>query len=118
MVLKAYEHFLRLDECRNVGDLIRARAVYWIGWSVVVSQLINLFVMTWTYGEWTLDHLISTLAILALITLIHCLRFTKNYTIFAFSYSVMLLAGVGGPLFRMPRVLTQHFYPCFWPVLS
>jgi len=93
-VLKAYERFLRLDECRNVGDLLRARAVYWIGLSFIVSQIINLSVMTLTYGGWTFDHVISLSAMVGVVLLMHALRFTKNFTFFASVYSAMLIVGV------------------------
>lgn len=85
---------MRLDDCQNVGDLIRARAVYWIGWSFILSQLINLLIMSYTYGEWTLDHNISVAAIIGVLTLVHMLRVTKQYVFYALAYSLMIIIGV------------------------
>jgi len=93
-VIKAYERFLRLDDCRNVGDLLRARAVYWIGLSFIVSQIINLGVMTMSYGGWTFDHTISLAAMIMVGTLVQGLRYTKNYTLFAIAYSALFIIGI------------------------
>lgn len=94
-MIKAYERFLRLEECQNIGDLLRARAVYWIGWSFVFSQILNLMIMTWSYGNWTTDHTVSFMAILGLLAVVHSLRYKKNYTVFAVVFTIMLFAAVG-----------------------
>jgi len=73
---------------------MRARAVYAIGWAIILSQLINILVMNWTYQGWTLDHTISTSVIVTVLIIIHLLRFTKNFLIFAAVYSVLVLAGI------------------------
>ena len=93
-MIKAYERFLRLGDCQTVGDLLRARAVYWIGLSFIISQIINLAVMTWTYGGYTFDHTISIVAMILVVLLVHSLRFTKNYMFFAGVFSVMLISGI------------------------
>ena len=94
-MIKAYERFLRLEECQNIGDLLRARAVYWIGGSFIVSQLLNLIFMTLSYGEWTADHTISIAAIFV-VSLISCsLRYTKKYTALAIAYAVLMFIGIG-----------------------
>ena len=93
-MIKAYERFLRLGDCQTVGDLLRARAVCWIGLSVIISQIINLAVMTWTYGGYTFDHTISIVAMILVVLLVHSLRFTKNYMFFAGAYSVMIISAI------------------------
>ncbi len=93
-LLKQYESFLRFEDCQNVGDLIRARAVYWIGWSFMISQIINLAIMSYSYGEWTFDHNVAVIAIICVFLLVHALRFTKCYPAFALAYSVMIFGGI------------------------
>ena len=93
-MIKAYERFLRLDNCRNVGDLLRARAVYWIGLSCIISQIINLGVMTMSYGRWTYDHTISVVAMTIVALLVQGLRYTKNYTLFAIAYSILIITSI------------------------
>ena len=94
-MIKAYERFLRLGDCQTVGDLLRARAVYWIGLSFIVSQIINLGAMTMSYGGWSIDHTISIYAIVGVAWLVQCLRYTKNYTFIASIFSLMLIFGIG-----------------------
>jgi len=79
----------------RAGDLIRARAVYVIGWTFIATQLVNMLMMTATYGGWTVDHNISVIACLFVLGLVHALRYTKKFSFFAIGYSIFLFAGVG-----------------------
>ena len=93
-MVKKLEHFLRLYECRNVGDLLRSRAVYWIGLSFILSQFINLSIMTATYDRLTMDHFISIAAIVFVSLIVVGLRLTKNFTFFAAVYSSLTILGI------------------------
>lgn len=92
--IKSYENYLRFDQLSNVADQMRARGVYLIGWTVILSQLINLGQMSLVYDEWTFDHLISVLACVLVFLVINGLRYSKNFTGFALFYSTFLILAV------------------------
>lgn len=77
-------------------DLLRARAVYMVGWVFLLSQAVNVAFMTYSYGTWTLDHWISVVVCTIVITATHLLRWTKNFNGFALFYSILLLVGIAG----------------------
>ena len=77
-------------------DLLRARAVYMVGWVFLLSQAVNVAFMTYSYGTWTLDHWISVAVCTIVITATHLLRWTKNFNGFALFYSILLLVGIAG----------------------
>lgn len=77
-------------------DLLRARAVYMVGWVFLLSQAVNLAFMTYTYGMWTLDHWIAVIVCTIVIITTHLLRWTKNFNGFALFYSVLMLAAIAG----------------------
>lgn len=78
----------------GAADLMRARAVYSLGWVFIVSQLINLAFMSYSYGNWTLDHWIATGAIGVIFFATHVLRYTKSFVGFAAFYSSLMLLGI------------------------
>lgn len=89
-----YERFLRFEELSTTADKMRARGVYLIGWIFVLSQIINIGFMNFSYGRWTLDHTISVTATVLVICAIHGLRYSKNFMVYAVFYSVLLILGV------------------------
>ena len=93
-VIKQYERFLRFEELSTSAELMRGRGVYLIGWTFIISQIFNIVSMTMSSGYWTLDHTISISASLMLFCLIHCLRFSKNFIVYAIAYSALLLGGI------------------------
>ena len=93
-LLKKYERFLRIDPNMVAADLLRARAVYMLGWVFIVSQLINLAFMSYSYGEWTLDHWIAVGAIGVIFLATHFLRYAKAFMGFAAFYSLLMLLGI------------------------
>ena len=93
-LIQKYERFLGFDTLSTSAELMRGRGVYLIGWSFVLSQVVNFISMSLSYGRWTVDHTISISASVFIILLIHTLRFSKNFTAYAIIYSVVLLVGV------------------------
>ena len=93
-LLAQYERFLRIDPNMEAADLLRARAVYMLGWVFIVSQVVNLCFMTYSYGQWTLDHWIALSAIVVIIAATHVLRYTKAFKGFAVFYSVLMFVGI------------------------
>jgi len=94
-MIKEYERFLRLDGSQEAGVLMRGRAVYMICWTLVATQIINLFFITYTYKEWTFDHVISIAACIAVIGFSHLLRYTKVFPLYAAFFSFLIFAGIG-----------------------
>jgi signal transduction histidine kinase len=87
------ERFLRIDRLQTKSDLMRGRAVYMMGLAFLATQFINLLTMSYSYGAFTFDHIISITACVLLIGTVSCLRFTSEFRIFAFVFSVMIIAG-------------------------
>lgn len=94
-MIKEYERFLRLDGTQEAGVLMRGRAVYMICWTLVVTQIINMVFITYTYKAWTFDHLISLVACIAVIGFSHLLRYTKIFPLYAAFFSFLIFAGIG-----------------------
>lgn len=93
-LLKKYERFLRINTNMGAADLLRARAVYMLGWVFILSQLINLAFMSYSYGDWTLDHWIAVGAISVIFIATHYLRYAKAFMGFAAFYSLLMLLGI------------------------
>ena len=93
-VVGTLERFLRIDKSMGAANLLRARAVYFVGVFSIFSQLVNLGFMTHSYGRWTGDHTISAIACVGLLFVTCLLRYTKNYLIFALIFCGLLLGGI------------------------
>jgi len=87
---------LRIDDRMPAAELLRARAVYMVGWVFLVSQVINVCFMTYIYKTWVLDHWIAFFAVIIIMTTTHLLRWSKNFAGYAFFYSCFLLLAVAG----------------------
>lgn len=92
--LNLYERFLRIRKTDSAADKMRARAVYLIGWAVIVSQIFNIIAMVGTYGAWTLDSTIAVIACGYVFALIHMLRFTKKFYLFTGGYAALIFCGI------------------------
>ncbi len=90
----AYETFFRFERLQTTTDLMRARSVYLLGWAFILTQFINIFQMTITYGGWITDHSIAMAAMFSIFIVMHALRYTHNFAFFAVSYSALLLTGM------------------------
>ena len=89
-----YERFLRIDQIPSMSEVVRARAVYIVGWSVIAVQLLNLASMTYSYGGWTVDHMIACCVIAAILVGIHSLRFHRCFPAFGIFFSFILFGAV------------------------
>jgi len=97
--LRSYEAYLRFDELSGAADVMRGRGVYLIGWTFILSQLINQLLMTVTYRTWTVDHTISVFSCLIVFGVVCLLKYSKNFTFYAFFFSGLLLLGVTASAF-------------------
>lgn len=93
--LSPLEQFFRFDRLESSVQLMRGRAVLLIGLAFILTQLVNIFFMTITYGAWTIDHNISLSGIVSISLVMLVLRVSHNFVVFAGLYSVMLLTGIG-----------------------
>lgn len=87
------ERFLNLHEIKDYGRLVRARAVYYMGFAFILTQAINLVAMTISYGRWTMDHTTSIVVCLLVAVTIVTLRYTRNFKLFAGIFSALIIAG-------------------------
>lgn len=78
----------------GAADIMRARAVYMLGWVFILSQMINLVFMSCSYGKLTLDHWIAVGAMGVIFTATHVLRYAKSFMGFAAFYSLLMLLGI------------------------
>ena len=93
-LFETFERFLRMERFITKSEIMRARAVYMMGLAFIAAQAINLCAMTYSYGEFTFDHIISLIAS-ALVTLcIIAVRYNSRFQIFALIYSVLIIGGV------------------------
>lgn len=93
-MFKAIEKILRLRGMDGTTKFIRARAVYLVGLAFILTQIINIIMMSFTYGQWTLDHWVSVGACGLIVLLVSGLRYSKNFPLFAFLYSMIMFAGI------------------------
>lgn len=92
-LIDAFENALRIDASRPPESLMRIRAVYAVGVTLVVSQFINIGVIQATYGRWTYDQTILAVVCPFVALLILGVRYYKNTEFYAAAYSVLVLAG-------------------------
>lgn len=75
---------------------MRMRAIWVVGWVLMVTQLTNIVVMTITYGGWTYDHAITVSVAVLVVVTIHCVRWYKNQLVYATFYSALIFLAVLG----------------------
>ena len=92
--IQKLEQFLRIDRMTSIADTMRARAVYMIALTFVVSQIVNIILMSHTYGHWTFDHWVCVGVSIGVLLITLVLRYTDKFYIFACFYSMLLIAGI------------------------
>lgn len=86
-----FERFLRMDRFRTKSEMMRARAVYMMGLAFIATQAINLCTMTYSYGGFTFDHIISLVASALVVLCIIAIRYNSHFHVFAVIYSVLII---------------------------
>ncbi|MEP3890674.1 MAG: ATP-binding protein [Hellea sp.] len=109
--IKSYEAYLRFDQLSGAAEYMRGRGVYLVGWTFILSQVINQVLMTWSYGRFTIDHGISALSCVIVLGVIHLLRYSKRFTFFALFYSALLLIGVMASAFDQGAGINSALIP-------
>ncbi len=92
----AYERFLRIPDIGSPVLTARMRSVWIIGLMVAVTQVCNLVIMGFSYGRWTYDHTIASIAIVAVIVSMQLVRWYKNEAFYAMFYGLLLIGAVLG----------------------
>jgi len=110
-LLNIYEQFLRIFSTDSAADKMRARAVYMIGWAVILTQIFNVAAMSLSYREWTLDHNIALIACAYVLVLIHILRFTKKFYLFTAGYTLLIFGGIAASAFQEATGINTALLP-------
>lgn len=95
-IIERIERALRIDDRLSAGDLVRARAVYLIGFGIACMQVLELTVLQLRHESWTFTNTSALIAVVFHLGLIFCLRYTKNFNMFAAIFSVVLIYYVIG----------------------
>ena len=90
-IFEPLERFLGIDQLARKSDVMRTRAVYMMGLAFIATQFINLVAMSYSYGAFTFDHLISVIACALIGFSIFMLRYNKRFQIYAMAYSALIL---------------------------
>lgn len=107
------EQFLRIERLETKSELMRARAVYMMGLAFLATQAINLVTMYHTYGGFTFDHVVSTVACILVIVTVSFLRYTKDFRCFAIVFSALIIAGTMSSALNQNTGINSALIPFF-----
>ena len=113
MTFSRLERFLRIDPKAPKSTLMRARAVYMMGGAFIFTQIINQVSMYYSYGGLTFDHLISVIACLLVVATIMLLRRTQKFQIFAWIFSILIIAGTMSSALNQNTGINSALIPFF-----
>ena len=97
------ERVLRIDRFTTKSELIRARAVYLMGFAFIATQIINMGAMYHSYGEISFDHKVSAIVCWLVVLSIVTLRYSRRFQVYAFIYSVLIIGAT------VSSALNQNF---------
>ena len=113
MFFDRLERYLRIDPKAPKSTLMRARAVYMMGLAFIATQIINLISMYYSYGSFTFDHWISIIACALVLATIAFLRRSKKFHIFAWIYSILIVAGTMSSALNQNTGINSALIPFF-----
>lgn len=90
------EALLRIGSDLPAERVMRLRAVWVVGCMFLGTQVLNMIVMSASYGRLTYDHAIAAFACLVVLATVIAVRWTKQVEVFAAIYSLLLFAGTLG----------------------
>ena len=93
-IVSKIENWLRISRFDNASDMLRARAVYGIGFAFIFMQCINLVAMIKVYGGWTLDHNLVCVAIIIVLANVVLIRFKQAFTFTAICLMTLSVVGI------------------------
>jgi signal transduction histidine kinase len=112
-ILDGIESFLRIERLKTKSEQMRARAVYMMGLAFIATQFINLVSMSYSYGAYTFDHLISVIACTLVVATVCCLRITSEFRVFALVFSVLIIAGTMSSAMNQNTGINSALIPFF-----
>ena len=107
------ERFLRIDRFTTKSRLMRARAVYMMGFAFLAAQVINLATMYYSYGGFTFDHLISGIVCALVILCVFSLRYLNRFRVYAGIFSVLIIAAVFSSALNQNTGINSALIPFF-----
>jgi len=107
------ERFLGIDTLTRKSDVMRTRAVYMMGLAFMATQFINLVTMSYSYGAFTFDHIISVIACVLVGLTIFMLRFNKRFQIYAMAYSGLILVATMSSAMNQNTGINSALIPFF-----
>lgn len=112
-IFNPLERFLRIDRLTTKSELMRFRAVYMIGLAFIATQLINQGTMYYSYSGWTFDHLLSGVICVLVALTIAALRYSIKFQLYAFIFSVLILAGTMSSALNQNTGINSALIPFF-----
>jgi len=107
------EVYLGIDKLTSKSAAMRSRAVYMMGLAFIATQLLNLIALTYSYGGFTFDHIISLLACFLVSLIIIGLRFSKKFPVYAGLYSVLIIAATMSSALNQNTGINSALIPFF-----
>ena len=91
--IRWYERFLRIDQAKDTGVILRARAFYCFGWLFIALQLANIVGMNYSYGGWGFLHWMATAVSVMVFIAVHLMRYYKDFTVYALFITLLYIGG-------------------------
>ena len=88
--IESYEKFLKIPSDTPTEHVVRYRAIWLVGSTFVVMQMLNMITMTINYRTWTYDHTVALVAGSGVFICVNLLRWYKNYHVYAAMFSIFL----------------------------
>ena len=107
------ERFLGIDQLTRKSDVMRTRAVYMMCLAFIATQFINLLAMSYSYGAFTFDHIISVVACALIGLSIYILRYSKRFQIYAIAYSALILVATMSSALNQNTGINSALIPFF-----
>jgi len=84
-----------------------------MGLAFIATQFINLIAMSYSYGAFTFDHIISVVACLLIGLSIFMLRYNKRFQIYAMAYSALILVATMSSAMNQNTGINSALIPFF-----
>jgi len=107
------ERFLGIDTLTRKSDVMRTRAVYMMGLAFIATQFINLLTMSYSYGAFTFDHVISVVACGLIGLSIFLLRYNKRFRFYAIGYSALIIGATMSSALNQNTGINSALIPFF-----
>ncbi len=92
-LIERFERVLKIDVSRPPETLMRIRAAYAVGVMLVATQMLNMAIMGFSYGRWTEDHFILSVACTIVTVAVFSIRYYKNAAFYAALYGGLVVVG-------------------------